>query len=272
MHTFFDCPFTLDTSDESDSNESDILDSLTTDESKLLAGIRAPSRFVPAGVDLYVQDEECDHYLVILEGWVAQSINLRNGIRQILDFRLPGETVGAEPGCKTLMNHSASCITPVRTYAIPIAQLERLLERQPRLALRVLRVLAHYEARAYEHLVNISCRDARGRIAHLLVELFGRSKGRLPSVVGAQVDFPLRHGHIADALGLTTVHVSRTLSVLRDQGIADVQHRCFVVLDPEALLAAAGFGGSDASAPRSVSSSGAAKARSSAFASEIGGF
>ncbi|HVX79016.1 MAG TPA: helix-turn-helix domain-containing protein [Bradyrhizobium sp.] len=83
-------------------------------------------------------------------------------------------------------------------------------------------------------------RSARERIAHLLLELYIRLRGRTPNK-GDVIRIPLTQGHIGQAVGLTGVHVSRTLRTLREQGIAQFVKQDLEILDPNALVRTAGF-------------------------------
>src|SRR5207248_753797 len=95
-------------------------------------------------------------------------------------------------------------------YAFPRRKLDIIIETNPRLAILLCRQITANEARAHDHLANIGLRDARHRIAHLLLELYARVRGRLPAERGETIQLPLSQGQIGQALGLTYVHVCRT--------------------------------------------------------------
>jgi len=97
------------------------------------------------------------------------------------------------------------------------------------------------EARAHDHLTNLGLRGARERIAHLLLEIYVRLRRRLPVEPGETIHLPLSQGHIGQALGLTYVHVCRTLQILREQKIVRLANRRLEIIDPLALIAAAGI-------------------------------
>jgi CRP-like cAMP-binding protein len=216
--------------------------SLTADELKAVSDVRSTERKFPAGAEIYAQGEIGSDYFSVLEGWVALGVTLENGARHILDFGIPGSLLGTASSRGRMTEHSAQCITPVRVCVLPKRRFEQLGSTGPGLTARLLSMSACHETRGHDHLVNISCRNARERVANLLLELFYRLSHRLPAR-GDSIPFPLKLEHIGDALALTGVHVSRTLKLLREQGIVDLSGRKLAILDPAALSRAAGFEG-----------------------------
>jgi hypothetical protein len=129
----------------------------------------------------------------------------------------------------------------VRAFPFPRHKLDTIIENNPRLAVLLCRQIFADEARAHDHLANLGLRGARARIAHLLLEIYVRLRHRLPSEPGETIQLPLSQGHIGQALGLTYVHVSRTLQILREQKIARFANQTLEIIDPLALIAAAGL-------------------------------
>lgn len=204
-------------------------------------GYKSTIHTMPTGAELYRQGENCGAYFVILSGWIALSTLLEDGACQILDFALPGAFLGLPLGISTLMYHSARCLTPVKACSYPRQQLDDAIEYDPKLARLLCRVAAFDESRAHDHLINLALRSARERIAHLLVELCVRISGHLPIASGDIIRMPLTQGYIGQAVGLTGVHVSRTLRTLREQQIARFINRDLEILDADALMRAAGL-------------------------------
>ena len=138
------------------------------------------------------------------------------------------------------MYHSARCLSVVRVYAFPRQKLDSMIEANPRLAIMFCRQVTADEARAHDHLANVGLRDAKQRIAHLLLELYVRVRGRLPVEPGETIQLPLSQGQIGQAVGLTYVHVCRTLQILRERGIVQFANHNLEIIDPAALIATAG--------------------------------
>ena len=205
-----------------------------------LASVPTPAQDFACGAELYHQGETCDYSFVVMEGWVALTVILDDGSCQILDFALPGAFL-ALPLAFAPMYHTARCLTDTRVCVYSHATLDRFMEKTPRLALDLCRLAASDEARAHDHIVNLSLRGARERVAHLLLELYVRLRGHLPERPGEITFLPLTQADIGQATGLTNVHVSRMLHGLREDGILHFATHALEVLDPEALITAAGL-------------------------------
>src|SRR4051794_26025380 len=89
-------------------------------------------------------------------------------------------------------------------------------------------------------MVGLGRRDAYGRIAHLLCELFVRLKA-VGRTRGHAYELPLTQAELGDALGLSTVHVNRTLQQLRGEGLIQTQGGTVMVQDWEHLKQAGQF-------------------------------
>ena len=202
---------------------------------------------IPAGVDLYSQDEVCSDLFTLLDGWVFLYQILADGRRQILDFALPGAFLGFQPDLDSPASHSAYGLTDIAVCVFPRKNLFDLFRSHPELALRMAWITARDGALAREHLTNVGRRSARERVAHLLLELFYRVSRKSGMKNNSSIDLPLTQEHIADALGLTTVHVNRTLRGLRQADLLEISGRTLTVRDPDMLAEIAGF---DAEAAR----------------------
>ena len=214
---------------------------LSDDEIAVVETFKSGHRELSAGADLYAQDEVCDELYTLLDGWVYLYQMLEDGRRQILDFALPGAFLGFQPELSAPAAHSAHCLTDISVCVFPRGTLLELFRAHPELALRMAWITARDGALAREHLTNVGRRSARERVAHLLLELFYRvRRGSAPAGENA-VELPLTQEHIADALGLTTVHVNRTLRALREAGLMAMRGGMLRILDPGALAELAGF-------------------------------
>ena len=205
-----------------------------------IVDLAAGARVVPTGSDLYRQGDTCSTCFIVLNGWIALSVLLDDGSCQILDFVLPGAVLGFQSSPGAPMYHSAHCLSIVRVYAFPRRELDTIIEANPRLAVLLYRQVIADKARAHDHLVNLGLRESRQRVAHLLLEFYVRLRGRLPVEPGETIQLPLTQGEIAQALGLTQVHVCRTLQILRKQKIVHLANHTLEIIDPTALMAAAG--------------------------------
>lgn len=199
-------------------------------------------RVVPAGREIYAEGEPCDSLFLVLDGWAMQHQILEDGRRQILNFALPGSLLGFQPNTKSEMTHTAECLSDVTVAVIPKSQMREIFERHPKFAFKFAVLAGETLNSAYETLTDVGRRTAREAVAHILLRLYQRVKAQQPSGPAAAVDFPLTLEHIGDALGLTGVHVCRTLRALREDGIAHLSRGTLRILDLEKLIEAAGCG------------------------------
>lgn len=200
---------------------------------------RAPRR-IAAGAAIFIEQEQCAECFTVLEGWVALTVATTDGGRIVLDFALPGDFIGPQANPGAPRAYSATAVTEVKVCPLPRSLMLPLVETDPALAKRLVHLAAMHEARGYDHLISNVDRDAQGRIAHLLVELYFRLNRRLPQAAGEEIPLPLTLALIGAAVGLTEVHVNRTLRRMREQGIVRVHHRHLRICDPERLIQASG--------------------------------
>ncbi|SMF61883.1 Crp/Fnr family transcriptional regulator [Allosphingosinicella indica] len=178
-------------------------------------------------------------FAIIIEGWACRYKALHDGRRQILSFLLPGDIAYMGWGNDSEADHSIASITPVQVAQIGRDDIDMLVDSRRPLR-RMLRHAVFAEARMQrEWLLNLGQRSAYERIAHLLCETFVRASGKI--VRGGSVDFPLTQVDLADATGLTPVHVNRTLRALRRDRLIEIHSRTLQVPDLAALRAAGAF-------------------------------
>ena len=132
------------------------------------------------------------------------------------------------------MDHSIAAITPVRLAVIAWQEVLDLTLHRPRIATALWWSGQQEEAILRERIVALGRRDARGRVAYLLCELFWRHK-----LVGLAEDhlvtLPLTQSDLADALGLTPVHINRVLQEFRRNGLLSLEQRTLTLHDLQRL-------------------------------------
>jgi CRP/FNR family transcriptional regulator, anaerobic regulatory protein len=199
---------------------------------------RPSFRNLKASESLYLQGDDCRNVYLLLDGWAFRHQSLEDGRRQILDFALAGSAFGL-PG-NGVMTHSLEALTPCTFSVFARDNLCELLQRVPVLALRFVELLAGAELRAFEHLTNVGRRSARERVANLLVELLMRAHQLHSSGKTPRMTLPLMQPHIADALGLASETVCRTLAAMRKDDIVVLRAKKLDVLDIDRLATEAG--------------------------------
>ena len=133
-----------------------------------------------------------------------------------------------------MRSHSAQTLTEASFCVFPREAIVRMFTEHPELGIRLVWLSAQDRAAAYEHLASVGRRSALERVACLLLELHNRVRARQPEQ-GMEVSVPLTQSLIADAVGLTKIHVNRTLKTLRDSGLVALRNRKLTIPDPERL-------------------------------------
>ncbi len=217
--------------------------SLSHEERTALEALNPAIKRLQVGQCLYEQGDHSDFVYLVIDGWAFRYRTLGDGRRQIVDFALPGSLLGFGPS--RLLTHGVEARTVCDLCVIPRARFDELLMRVPALAFRLIQTLAQNEAIALERLMAIGRLSARERIAHLLVELVARARQAGLRVTDKGFTLPLTQTHIADATGLTSVHVCRTLAELRKDGVVLLRTGKLQILDIRQLIAEAGFASDD---------------------------
>jgi CRP/FNR family transcriptional regulator, anaerobic regulatory protein len=170
---------------------------------------------------------------IICEGWAASVVMLSDGSRQILSFLLPGDIVSASLFFDVRPHYSVEAITDVRYRSLNRAAFRAALFKHPDLFERLLKAWTEESLRADQLIVDLGRRTADERIARLILDLAERLAQRGMARSGSmEIDFPLRQHHIADATGLTPVHVSKVLTEFRRGGLINISDRSLTILDP----------------------------------------
>jgi len=195
-------------------------------------GVRAMS--VRKNKDILVAGNHYESVYVNHDGWLFRYKILHNGSRQIIDFILPGQIFGLQARLFQKSLYSVTTITETSLSMIPFEMIDDVFERTPRLGKALFWSAACEGAILAEHLIDAARRSAYERISHLLLELFVRLK--VAGLTGdMSFDMPLTQELIGDALGLTTVHVNRTMRSLREDKLIAIDGKVVTILDFEGL-------------------------------------
>jgi CRP-like cAMP-binding protein len=191
---------------------------LQPDELASLAGLEARRRPILAQTEIVHERQEGHHAFILQEGWACAYKLLPDGGRQVIDFSVPGDFMGLRSVLLRTSDHAFAAVSDIVVAEVSAQQMIDTFQRMPRLGAAILWAASRDEAMVVEHLVSIGRRSALVRTAHLLLEL-----GLRLQVVGRGSDggyvCPLNQYLLADALGLTAIHVNRVLRQLRERGL-----------------------------------------------------
>ncbi|MBD8546765.1 Crp/Fnr family transcriptional regulator [Sphingomonas sp. CFBP 8760] len=211
-------------------------------ERQALRDLCTDVRDVARGVNIVRDGEKADHVNLIMSGWAARYKVLPDGARQITALLLPGDLCDLRCTMLARIDQGITALTPTRVaYIVPqaINQLEHT-SAQIGHAMAWCSLVEHATLRAW--IVNMGRRRAVERVAHLLSELAERMAMVAPNGMASHF-VPLTQEEIADALGLTPVHVNRVAQELRGQAVISSKRGGFTILDLPALQAMGGFNG-----------------------------
>jgi CRP/FNR family transcriptional regulator len=184
--------------------------------------------------DLFLEGDKATHVIEVVEGIVCAYRLLPDGQRHVASFYFPGDMLGY--CCVGTHSFSAQALTAVRVRRIPRASLERLLDRKPDIARRLLKLATEELNATRDHLLCIASKSAEAKMAAFLMALSRRNEsvGEDPG----RVLLPMTRVDIGDYLGLTIETVSRTLSKLKRVGIIALPRTSLVVIRDAARLEA----------------------------------
>jgi len=208
-------------------------------EQAAVAGLPAVRMDVAAHRDVVRLGERVDHACLVEAGLVGRFGQTETGARQFVSVHTPGEMVDLHSLMVPEANAAVNALTGSTVLRVPHSSLRDVGLRYPAIAAALWRDCVMQGAIVAQWLVNVGRRDARSRLAHLLCEMAHRSqRGDAPAMTYA---FPMTQEQLGDALGLTAVHVNRTLMGLRDDGLVEISRGSVKILDWRTLVAAAEF-------------------------------
>jgi len=192
------------------------------DEERVLRASVVEVKDISAGRTLTRAGVTVSNCTLLVEGFIARYKDLADGQRQIMEVHVPGDFLDLHSFLLKRLEHSIGSLTPVRVAYVPHDALRKITEDHPHLA-RLLWFSTLLDAAIHrEHIVSVGRRSAASRIAHLICELQVRLE-----VVGLSRDMrfalPLTQSDMADATGLTSVHVNRMLKRLRDEELVTMR-------------------------------------------------
>lgn len=180
-----------------------------------------------------------DVYL-LLEGWGYRYKLLPDGGRHILAYLIPGDLCDIHIFILKAMDHTLGLLTPATVAVIPQERILEVMDAHPKIERALWWATLVDEAVLREWLVNIGQRDARTRIAHLFCEMWLRMRAVGLADKG-RFSLPITQEVIADTMGLSPVHVNRSLQYMRRRGLISLAKRELTIHDPEAFMAEAEF-------------------------------
>lgn len=177
---------------------------------------------------------------VLLDGYTYRYRLLNDGRRQITALLVPGDVCDLEAVMRGRADYGVATLTRCTLGEIPAEMVADPTRLGPEMSQALWRRLLRDEAVSREWLVSVGRRSALERVAHILCEL----RVRLEAVGlanGPELEVGFTQLELADVLGLSAVHINRTLQELRRTGLIQLSGGTLSILDVPVLEAVAGF-------------------------------
>lgn len=207
---------------------------LSSEEISFLEGLQINRGPAPAGADFVREGEDFRETFVLISGWALRHRTLDDGRRQIIGFVLPGDIVGLNVNFRRRATYSVAAHTDCELALVEPMRMLEIYRNFPILASALGWITARDYAILAEHAVRLGRRSAYERTVHLLLELYNRLS-LVGEIDGDSFALPVNQSDLSDALGLSLVHVNRTLRRLRNEGAIRMSRRRVTLHDIDRL-------------------------------------
>ena len=213
---------------------------LSHEELGAIQSLPARSRSLGPGQDVAREGDTPSQCCLVLDGWVCRYKIISEGRRQIFSFHIPGDLPDLQSLHMPVMDHSLGTITEAMVGFIPHESMRQLTLRFTRLGAALWRETLIDAAIFREWMIGIGRKSAYSRIAHLFCEMYAKLEA-----VGLASDhhyrLPITQAELGDALGLSTVHVNRSLQAMRGNGLITLKGSELIIHNPDELMRVAEF-------------------------------
>jgi CRP-like cAMP-binding protein len=184
--------------------------------------------------------EVLNNSILLLDGWMARSKDMATGERQVTELHIAGDFPDLHGFTLKKLDHDVLTLSECTIGIVPHERLLEITRDHPHLA-RVYWFSTNVDAAITRELaLSLGQRSAIARMAHLFCELYlrldvvGRTEGN-------RFEFPVTQRELSECLGLTVVHVNRTLQELRRKGLVEFENRHLTIVDRMGLEGIAEF-------------------------------
>jgi CRP-like cAMP-binding protein len=193
---------------------------LSAEDRAAIMALPFSAKMMERGQFIVRERELATHSCLMLSGYSIRSKVLASGNRQIVSIHMKGEMVDLQNSMLEVADHSVQMLTAGKVAMIPRGEIIRLTLERPTVT-QAMWIDTLVDASIFrEWVANVGRRDARTRVAHLLCEFSVRLR-----VAGlgedTHYDLPMTQEQLADATGLTSVHINRTLKALEKEGLIE---------------------------------------------------
>ena len=215
-------------------------DALGDEEQEALAQAAGDRVLFAAGEDLVREGDRPARSMLVVSGFCCRYRLLPDGQRQITALHMSGDFVDLHSFLLKEMDHAVGAITNCTVITFPHPNLVKVTEQYPHLT-RLLWLMTLLDGAIHrEWLVGMGRLSAQQRTGHLLCETYTRMRA-IRLAEGYGFPFPITQTSLADALGISTVHVNRVIQELRQSGLIVWENGVVEILDWPRLLELSSF-------------------------------
>lgn len=209
-------------------------------ERQSVLNLRSHASHIQARKDLVKPGDKVSHATLVVDGLVARYDQVGDGGRQITAIHLPGDMCDLHSAVVPIAGWGLEALTTATVLEVPHSDLRALVASSPNVALAFWRDTTADASILAKWVCSMGRRSAYSRMAHLLCELGIRTE---QAGLGTRTCYPLAltQDQLADALGLTAVHVNRTLQALRAEALLRFEQRTVHIGSWQALVEVAKF-------------------------------
>jgi CRP-like cAMP-binding protein len=217
-----------------------LIGELPDEDRRAVVNVEGEVRELARHKDIIRDGDRGTHTVIVLSGLLQRYTIGSEGKRQIHSFYLPTDSPCLETLYIDYMDNSLGAAVDSQVGLIPNEQIYQLIDERPEVRKLIFRETLVQAAVFREWLMRNSNMPAHAAMAHLFCEMFVRAKAA-GLVIDNSFDLPITQETLSDAIGLTSVHVNRTLMLLRDAGAVEWRSGRLTVKDWEKLSATAAF-------------------------------
>lgn len=213
---------------------------MTAEEIEALDSLETREFQIAKDQDLAIEGDEIQSAYVVVDGWLGRYRMLEDGRRQIISFALPGDILNMDGALVTDYVFSVMALTDAVVCAVAAEQVIATTQAHPRLHAAISWMSSREQTLLAEQVVRVGRRSAYERVAHLILELLHRLN-LVHEAEKRSYELPLTQEILGDALGLSLVHVNRTLRRLRKEGLIRLEGNMLYIEEVDRLIEIAEF-------------------------------
>ena len=201
---------------------------LDEDDKRALFALPMTVRRVPRGHFVVREGDKATHSCVLVSGFAYRQKIVGDGGRQILAIHVAGDLVDLQNSLLRCADHSVQALTDTVIAQIPVEEVRKLAFARPAVGMAMWYDTLVDASIHREWTTNIGRRDALARVSHLLCE-FGVRLEKAGLGNRSRYELPMTQEELADCVGLTPVHMNRTLRSLDKEGLIQRPRRAIVI-------------------------------------------